>query len=210
MSISRQTWTVAAVLLAALLLVSAGWFVQHGPRFAFEVADVPLPDQSLAFIPNIGQAAPQVQYEVQRPDGRFFFTKNAVAVALPTTDSRPSRVVELAFAGADMATIEPGATHSAVINSFVGNDPVQWQRGVPTYDSVTYPALYPGISLEYGGHEGMLKGTFVVAPGSDPAQIRWHYTSGTPALAGTIPAARLPWLATAHWWCATRPAAANC
>ena|GEM_PF-2845995 len=183
-AIFRQVRMVMALLLAALLLVSAGWFVQHGSRFAFEVADVPLPDQSLAFVPNIGQVAPQVQYEIQRPDGRFFFTNNAIAVALPTSDSRPSRVVELAFAGADMATIEPGATHSAVVNSFVGNDPAQWQQGVPTYDSVTYPALYPGISLEYGGHAGMLKGTFVVAPDSDPTQIRWHYTGGTPALAG--------------------------
>jgi hypothetical protein len=146
--------------------------------------DVPLSDQSLAFVPNMGQVGSQVQYEIRRPDSRLFFADNAIGVVLPATDSTPGSVVRLEFAGADMATIAPGETSGGVVNYFVGNDPQQWHEGIPTYDSVTYPALYPGISLEYGGQAGLLKGTFVVQPGSDPAQIRWRYAGGTPALAG--------------------------
>ena len=44
-----------------------------------------------------------------------------------------------------------------------------------TYASLVYRELYPGIDLHYEGHTGSLKGTYIVAPGRDPAQIRWRY-----------------------------------
>jgi hypothetical protein len=52
---------------------------------------------------------------------------------------------------------------------------------VPTYGSVVYRNLYPGIDLRYKGTEGVLKREFVVAPRADPAAIRLHY-EGTDAM----------------------------
>jgi hypothetical protein len=36
-----------------------------------------------------------------------------------------------------------------VANYFIGNDPSKWQANVPTYGSVLYRDLYPGIDLRY-------------------------------------------------------------
>ena len=45
-----------------------------------------------------------------------------------------------------------------------------------TYGGIAYHNLYPGIDLAYVGHGGTLKGTYTVAPGADPSQIRWQYS----------------------------------
>ncbi len=189
-STSPREYTVTgmALLLAALLFISIGWSGHGGQPLASPDIDVPLPDQSLAFVPNKGQAGAPVQYEIRRPDSRLFFTNESIAVVLPAGDATAGGVVEIAFVAADMSTIAPGVAQDGVVNFFVGNDPARWQPAIPTYASITYPTLYPGISLEYGGDSGLLKGTFVLAPGSDPAQIRWQYAGGSPILAndGTL------------------------
>jgi hypothetical protein len=61
------------------------------------------------------------------------------------------------------------------VNYFLGDDPAGWRTAIPTYARVTYAGLYPGIDLEYSGDGGQLKGTYTVAPGADPARIRWRY-----------------------------------
>jgi hypothetical protein len=62
-----------------------------------------------------------------------------------------------------------------VVNYFIGGDPTKWQTNVPTYAGMSYTGLYSGIDLRYDGSDGQLKSTYVVAPGADPAQVRWRY-----------------------------------
>jgi cell division septation protein DedD len=57
----------------------------------------------------------------------------------------------------------------------LGNDPAQWKTNVPTFASLSYEGLYPGIDLVYNGGAGVLKGTFLVAPGANTGNIRWRY-----------------------------------
>ena len=54
-------------------------------------------------------------------------------------------------------------------------DPERWVRNVATFSSIQYEQLYTGVSLHYGGDQKLLKGTYRVAPGADPLQIRWSY-----------------------------------
>jgi len=58
------------------------------------------------------------------------------------------------------------------INYFTGNDPDLWRRNIPTHARLRYNEVYPGIDLEYYGHQGQLEYDFVVTPGNDPSQIR--------------------------------------
>jgi hypothetical protein len=51
----------------------------------------------------------------------------------------------------------------------------QWQTGLPTYASLVYLDLWPGIDLVYSGTVNRLKYTFVVKPGADPNQIKLAY-----------------------------------
>jgi hypothetical protein len=58
------------------------------------------------------------------------------------------------------------------VNYFVGHDPQQWRRNVPTYAQVKYQKVYPGVDLVYYGTQQQLEYDFVLAPGADPKAIR--------------------------------------
>jgi hypothetical protein len=60
-------------------------------------------------------------------------------------------------------------------NYLVGDDPSRWHSGIPSYSSVTYENVYPGISLVYYGNKQNLEYDFVVAPGADPDAIRFGF-----------------------------------
>jgi hypothetical protein len=98
----------------------------------------------------------------------------------PTTPPAPPTVVRLRFEGANPVPEVTGARRlSAIVNYLIGNDPTKWRTNLPTYASIVYRELYPGIDLRYGGAEGLLKGTYTIAPGADPSLIRWHYDGAT-------------------------------
>jgi hypothetical protein len=61
-------------------------------------------------------------------------------------------------------------------NYFIGNDPANWRRNLPTYARVAYRDVYPGIDqIYYGGSQDRLEYDFVVAPGADPTAIRLRF-----------------------------------
>lgn len=89
----------------------------------------------------------------------------------PKTD-----VLRVRFLGSSPATnIAGGEQLQGKLNYLLGNDRSKWLTGLPTYSDITYTGLYPGIDLTYGGEKGQLKSTYTLAPGADPALIRWRY-----------------------------------
>ncbi|MEO6457434.1 MAG: SBBP repeat-containing protein, partial [Chloroflexia bacterium] len=151
----------------------------------------------LSFEPNMGQTSDQVRYLVHAKGGTFFFTPSEVVLALMTsekeayktitgseTDVAPEvtnkHIVRLRFDGANPSPdIKANETLPGRVNYLTGNEPSMWRTNLPTYAGVTYRKLYPGISLSYAGTEGLLKGTYTIAPGTDPAAIRWRYAGAT-------------------------------
>jgi hypothetical protein len=61
------------------------------------------------------------------------------------------------------------------VNYLTGNDPSKWRTNLPTYADVVYSGLYSGVDLVYEGTAKYLKGTYHVAQGADPGNIRWRY-----------------------------------
>ncbi len=161
-------WPHLFVLLSVLLLQPV-WMVASLP-----VASTPsMPNVAalpLTFVPNMGQFDPVVQAEARTPQATMSFAATEVTFALPDSTLR------LQFQGANPYT-EITGTQSlpGVVNYLYGNDAAHWQRNVPTYAGMTYQSLYPGIDLQYDGQDGNVKGTYTVAPGADPQQIRWRY-----------------------------------
>lgn len=134
------------------------------------------PDSSLAFIPNKGQISQEVQFHAHSPDGALFFTTGGVLIASPDSSS----LVELRFEGANPTpTLASGEPLPGVVNYLIGNDATAWHTNLPTYRTIHYEQLYPGIDMRYDGPEGMLKSTYTVAPGADPSRIRWRYEGAT-------------------------------
>jgi hypothetical protein len=60
-------------------------------------------------------------------------------------------------------------------NYFYGKDRSQWRTDVPSYESITYQNIYPGVDLKYYGNRQKMEYDFVVSPGADPSQIQIHY-----------------------------------
>ena len=54
-----------------------------------------------------------------------------------------------------------------------------WHAGVPTFKSILYRGLWPGIDLRFDGTAGKLEYSFVVHPGANPAAIKLAYRGST-------------------------------
>lgn len=139
---------------------------------------------ALAFVPNRGQTDPAVRMEARGLGGSLFFTPGEVVLVTAeheTLEQAPvghqaSAVLRIQWHDANPAAQVRGVNQLAGIVSYLdGPDPAGWQTSLPTYGSVRYEALYPGIDLRYDGADGRLKGTYTVAPGADPAAIHWSY-----------------------------------
>lgn len=159
----------------------------------------------LWFIANAGQVDSAVHFQVRSSGGTLSFESDGVMLALTppaltlnlspkwrgTSSRLPSpvgegpgvRAIRLTFDHANPnASLTSADQLPGIANFFIGSDPSQWHTNVPTYAGVVYHDLYPGVDLQYGGHVGLLKGTYTVAAGVDPSIIRWQYAGADSAV----------------------------
>jgi hypothetical protein len=195
------------ILLATLALpLAEGQFFTTGTQPGAGAPGTTAPDLSrlpLSFEPNAGQTDPSVRFMARAPGGTLYFTPAEVVLSLSlTTDdgqrtmseksrsSLGSENVRLQFVGANPSPLmQSGDVMPGKTSYFLGNDATQWRTGLATYEGVTYCGLYPGVDLAYSGTNGNLKGTYTLAPGADPAAIRWRYagvSSATVDKAGNL------------------------
>jgi len=144
----------------------------------------------LQFEPNRGQADASVRF-LARGDGyslRLTSTgsvlalhrrRNSAPMGRGATGALPQRpeearatILQMSLVGANPAPGVAGAEKlPGKVNSFIGKDPKKWCRNMPTYRTVRYENVYPGIDLVYYGGDRRLEYDFVVAPGADPANV---------------------------------------
>ncbi len=156
----------------------------------------------LYFVENQGQLDERVTYTIQGSDKTIYFAPDGVTFALNderrrtkderrTTDLRgdweaqsairnpKSEIhrwaVKLDFVGANPNVRPIGQDKTEAVISYFKGPQDQWHAGLPTYGSIVYPDLWPGIDLVYYGTVNQLKYEFIVQPGADPAQIRLAY-----------------------------------
>jgi len=141
----------------------------------------------LYFVPNQGQVDDErVSFYVKGADRTLFFTSAGVTIALkggPQEDAGDpaSRwVVKLDFVGARPGVAPVGLDRQAATFSYFTGPREDWHTGLPTFRSIAYRDLWPGIDLVYSGSTSELKYEFIVGPGADPGQIRlaWRGVSG--------------------------------
>ena len=140
----------------------------------------------LAFEANTGQADPEVRF-LSRGNGYTLFLTATEAV-LSLSRTAVSKVAgrennEVASKGTVLrvklvrANPEPTVVGINELpgksNYFIGNDPTKWRTNVPNYARVEYRDVYSGVNLVYYGNQRQVEYDFVVAPGADPARIRF-------------------------------------
>ncbi|HEV3333760.1 MAG TPA: DUF4082 domain-containing protein [Bryobacteraceae bacterium] len=123
------------------------------------------------FVGNQGQASPEVRFMGKAPWLNAFFLRGEVRFAL--TDAS----VRMRFEGGDPRCEPQGIQPLPGKANFLLGTEDRWRLGVPTYASIAYRSLYPGIDMVYGGNGRELKSEYVVAPGADPSEIRIRYSS---------------------------------
>jgi Beta-propeller repeat len=169
-----------AFLAGSLLLLSVAVI---GPANDPEPDDAPLQSgvetrvpaaSTLAFVENRGQVDPRVSYYLPGPDTSVFFTATGLSFALE------GWAVKLDFIGADPKVRAAGEEQAGTVNYLTGSRE-DWLTGIPSYRTLTYTDLWPGIDLVYRTGSGSLKYDLVVEPGADPGAISMAYR-GTESL----------------------------
>jgi len=168
-------WATVSLMIAILvlsLLASPLAPVSHAPTNIPSIASA-FSQLSLAFVPKQEQTGAAVQFEVYDAGNKLTFIPHGTMLDLPG-DSQP---LQMSFLNAsESTTITAGTPLPGIVNDFRGNQPTSWQTNIPTYASIHYQELYPGVNLRYEGNDGLLESTFDIAAGADPALIRWQYT----------------------------------
>jgi len=134
----------------------------------------PVENLPVSFTPNAGQADSRVRYTTQGAGyGVAFRTSSAI---LSFVRDQQGVALELDFIGGD-DNVEPQGERQGPgrVNSFIGDDPTRWRSGLPTYERIVYPDVWPGIDVTFSGDGGELKYELVVRPGARLDDIRLVY-----------------------------------
>ena len=131
----------------------------------------------LSFEPNQGQAASTVQFLSRGSGYALFLSPGKMVLNLERQQPASASVdtLRMSLIGANPKANPVGLTRQpGVVSYFIGNDPKNWRRGIPTYGKVNYAQIYPGVDLVFYGNQRQLEYDFVVAPGADPSCIAWR------------------------------------
>lgn len=145
----------------------------------------------LSFEANHGQADGSVKFLARTKGYSLLLTENEATLRLANGERTPHEQTLLVDGAAQSINL-PAVTMQLAdsvrtaritgesqlpgkANYLTGNDPAQWHTDVPTYASVRYSGVYPGVDLVYYGTQKHVEYDFIVSPGADPAHIRFQF-----------------------------------
>ena len=148
----------------------------------------------LTFEANQGQSDSQVKFLSRGSGYTLFLTPTEAVLALrnsPPPETKPGTIGALPRLDADAnqqdtlrirllgSNPEPRLMGLDELpgksNYFIGKRPERWRTSIPSiprYGRIRYEEVYTGIDLVYYGSQGRLEYDFIVAPGSDPRDVR--------------------------------------
>lgn len=147
-------------------------------RLSAQTAHPPAPanyaNLPLSFEKNVGQTADEVLFLARTGAGAVGLTADGLVIE-PHQSSRGP--VRMALKGVRTTKASPSAEAELPgrVNYLIGPDPSRWRTGLPTFSSVRYRDVYPGIDLVYYGNQHQLEYDFLIAPGADPRSIRMDF-----------------------------------
>jgi gliding motility-associated-like protein len=139
------------------------------------------------FTENKGQWPSHVLYRARIPGGALYVEREALTYVISTgigkhhhdghvSEEEPRmHAWRVNFVGGTAKGNKGTLPLGHVQNFFLGNDPARWGTGCEVYGEVVLLDVWPGVDLKLSGREG-LKYDLIVAPGSDPSQIKFHYS----------------------------------
>ena len=122
----------------------------------------------------MGQANPQFQYIVRGVNFAAGFTPDSIAATVvwfpgdTELDTRSSQArantISLRFAGAGSATITGTNPIKVSVNTVLSQDKAGWRNQIPSFASLIYKNLYPGVQMVVNGDFRRLEYGFLLEP----------------------------------------------
>ncbi len=163
---------------------------QSGPPASLELTPTTqLTLSSVIFVENVGQFPDGVRYQARgRAGGGVWLAPGAIWLTLmegvpafgqpppgeasapywKARDGQQGVLLKLSFEGAnpnpEIVPFEPLDTRVTYLH---GDEPANWQSGVPVWGGVRYVDVYPGVDLELTGQDEDFVQRFVVHPRTD-------------------------------------------
>lgn len=131
----------------------------------------------LSFIANQGQIDGPTRYVASTGNVTAHLTDRGLALRLlaertPCGDTRAANI-HMTFVGADPRLVPVGESLLPTrFNWFKGNDPDRWVTDVPSFASVLYDDVWPGIDVRVKSRGQSLEYDFILEPGADLDAVR--------------------------------------
>ncbi|WP_110517976.1 hypothetical protein [Herpetosiphon llansteffanensis] len=134
---------------------------------------------SSGFVPNDGQLADDVVYEVGLVGG--ILQVQPLGWQLRVTPSLTTSVEPITLTMQLVGASAPAAWDShlplvTTVSDYRHADQSRWRTDLPQYQQIQASTVYPHIDLQYTVTPSTtLKSSYLVAAGADPSQIGWRY-----------------------------------
>ena len=133
----------------------------------------------LHFEENQGQTDSRVRFVARGAGYALFITGTETVAVLQKPHAAPA-VLRMQLLGASrQPRVEGREPFAGKSHYLAGNDPSRWRTNVPQFGRVRMAEVYRGIDVVWYGNQGEIEYDFLVAPGSDPRQIRMHFQGAT-------------------------------
>ena len=152
----------------------------------------------LQFEANRGQADPKVQFIAHGSQYELLLLTNEIVFAMPeiasnfkspeprygakesrhkrqATVQAPVSYVSMSLPRAQLNQAVGKDKLPGIVNYFIGKDPQKWRTGIPTFATVEYPEITPGVDLDFHGIRQQSEFDLVVHPGAEVSAISLHF-----------------------------------
>lgn len=147
----------------------------------------------IRFEPNVGQTASRIKYLARANGYMIGVTERGLILKLEQpgacrplpaaspiqscarhADASPALIFIRPIRAKSDPLLQPEERLGSISNYFIGNNPKHWHTRIPNYAAVRYRNIYPGIDWIVYGNPNRLEYDLVVAPNTDPRQIRFR------------------------------------
>jgi len=125
----------------------------------------------LHFEPNQGQAPAPTRFVAAAPEYTLFLSDTAVTMRFQHSGTL---TLNLPRARPEALDALPGRS-----NYYGGADRSTWRTNVPNYARARYGSVFPGVDLVIYGKSQQVEYDWVVAPGANPASIRFSFSGAS-------------------------------
>jgi uncharacterized repeat protein (TIGR01451 family) len=190
MTRERGRW----ILCATVATLVASGSVREGIAQRLALRELSYGRLPLSFELNIGQTGLPVKFLFRTRDSTGFLTASSIVLAfkghrvttgetdstllraVAATRTQTGTVLRINFVEANPSPEVTGINQLPGNRHYlIGNDRDSWHTHIPSFASVQYRAIYPGIDLVFYGEGQQLEYDFVIAPGADPDAIKLRF-----------------------------------